>query len=153
VARQTYSETFAHLNTAEDMAEYLDTAYGTRQLAKELQEPHSRFYFLEENGQVAGFLKLNEGPAQTDVHDDDALEVQKIYLLAAFQRRGFGRVLMEEAMRVGRALGKTYLWLGVWEHNHKALAFYKSHGFRRFGAHPYVLGSDVQTDLLLRKDL
>jgi ribosomal protein S18 acetylase RimI-like enzyme len=91
--------------------------------------------------------------AQTDVHDPDALEIERLYMHRDFQGLGLGSALMQKALDVARARGKKYVWLGVWEGNNKARAFYHKHGFYPFGSHPFVMGDDRQTDLLMRKDL
>ena len=60
---------------------------------------------------------------------------------------------MEQAIAIAISRQKSYLWLGVWEHNTKALAFYQRFGFYRIGSHSFFVGQDEQTDFLLRKDI
>ena len=150
---RTYYETFAHLNTVEDMAAYLEDAFNVERLTKELYDPNSFFYLLYADGRLAGYLKLNEAPSQTDINDADSLEIERIYVSSEFQGAGLGRYLMEQAIAIAKDRNKNYAWLGVWEKNEKAIRFYKKNGFYEIGTHKFVMGEDVQTDYVMRKDL
>ena len=150
---QTFRETFADSNTPEDLQAYLDRAYDPEKLLAELDNPASTFYLLVCDGVPAGYIKLNEAGAQTELRDPEALEIERIYLLQRFQGQGLGSRLLNVALERARAEGRRYVWLGVWEHNAKAAAFYKRHGFYQIGAHSFLLGSDEQADDLLRRDL
>ena len=81
------------------------------------------------------------------------MEIERIYVSGEFQGQGLGRYLMEQAIAMAVAQKKRYVWLGVWEHNEKALQFYKANGFYKISTHHFVMGDDVQTDDLMRKDL
>lgn len=150
---RTYYETFAHLNTAEDMAAYLEDAFNVEGLTQEFNDPNSSFYFLYADGRLAGYLKLNEAPSQTDINDAESLEIERIYVSSEFQGAGLGRYLMEQAIAIANERNKKYVWLGVWEKNEKAIRFYKKNGFYEIGTHKFVMGEDVQTDYIMRKDL
>jgi len=103
--------------------------------------------------ELAGYLKVNEAPSQSDVNDYNSLEVERLYVLKKFQRNGLGAYLMERAIDMAISMGKSYVWLGVWERNEKALRFYEKQGYYKIGEHPFYMGSDKQTDYLMRKDL
>lgn len=150
---KTYYETFARLNTPENMADYLEEAFAPEQLKAELIDQNSQFYFLYADGQRAGYLKVNEAPSQTDINDPDAMEIERIYVSSEFQGAGLGTYLMERALEMAGNRGKKYVWLGVWEKNEKALRFYKRNGFYHVGTHVFVMGDDPQTDYVMRKDL
>ena len=110
----------------------------------------STFYFCYCNGQLAGYLKLNVGAAQSDVKDDEALEIERIYILNEFQGKGIGKWLTEQTKQKAKQLKKAYVWLGVWEENKAAIRFYTREGFTKFATHPYPIGNDVQTDWLMK---
>ena len=150
---KTYYETFAHLNTKEDMDAYLEDAFNVERFSKELSDPNSVFYFLYCDGQIAGYLKLNEAPSQTDINDPVCLEIERIYVTGEFQGKGLGQYLMDQAIAMATGRKKKYAWLGVWEKNEKAIHFYKKNGFYKIGTHTFVMGEDVQTDYVMRKDL
>ena len=90
---------------------------------------------------------------QTDIHDEQSLEIERIYVSKEFQGEGLGRCLMEKAISTAIRRKKKYVWLGVWEKNEKALRFYKRNGFYQIGTHSFVMGDDEQTDYIMRKDL
>ena len=152
-SRQKFYETFASMNTPENMAVYLNEAFAPEKIRAELANPDSAFYFLYADEKLAGYLKLNEAPAQTDVRDAQSLEIERIYVSKDFQGEGLGRYLLEKATSIAMRREKKYIWLGVWEKNEKALRFYKRNGFYPIGAHVFMIGDDEQTDYLMRKDL
>lgn len=153
VSIETYDQTFRSLSSPDTMDAYLQEAFSTAKLREELADGNCLFFFLEFDGTIAGYLKLNEAPAQTDVNDPDSLEVQRIYVRGEFQGRGLGRTLMEHAIRSARDRNKKYLWLGVWEKNIAAIAFYTRMGFFQAGTHGFRMGDELQTDLIMKKPL
>lgn len=153
VGRQTFMETFAERNTAENMQRYLEDNFGREQVLEELANPHSRFYLAWDGGTPIGYLKVNFGQAQTDVYDEDSLEIQRIYVLQAYHGKKVGQMFYEKALEIALAEKKAYLWLGVWEENFRAMRFYQKNGFVAFSTHPFVMGDDVQTDILMKKPL
>ncbi|HNX15665.1 MAG TPA: GNAT family N-acetyltransferase, partial [Oscillospiraceae bacterium] len=92
-------------------------------------------------------------PSQTDINDVQSLELERIYVDAKFQGRGLGRVLMEHAIEIARERKKSYVWLGVWEKNDKAIAFYQKNGFYKIGTHLFIMGDEEQIDYIMRRDL
>ena len=154
IARTTYKDTFAqYMESEANMDAYLKAAFSLEKLQGELDNAASSFFFLYHQGVPAGYLKLNEHGAQTDIHDPLSLELERIYVASAFQSRGFGQMLLDFAVQTAYKRNKAYIWLGVWVKNEKALAFYKKNGFYKIGVHLFVMGDETQTDYILRKDL
>lgn len=153
IAIQTYDETFRAYNNPENMTTYLETAFNRQKLISELNNPASRFYFLVADNSVVAYLKINETEAQTDINDPAGLEIERIYVLKKHQRNGYGTKLLNFGIEKARQLNKRFVWLGVWEHNDKALQFYHQSGFITFSSHDFVMGDDHQTDFLLKKEL
>ena len=153
IARDTFIETFSEANKAEDMERYLTENFSEEQLARELSNPDSFFYVAEVNGHVVGYLKLNTAHAQTEPQAGDALEIERIYVLSNYHGGGVGQALYHHAMSVAEDRKASYVWLGVWEHNHRALRFYEKNGFIAFGTHIFQLGNDQQTDILMKKSV
>ena len=151
ISRQTFLETFGSQNSAENMKEFLDTAYAEEKLKDEVENANSSFYFLTVDNKVAGYLKVNEGHAQTEQVVPNALEIERIYLKQSFQHQGLGLVLIKLAEKIAKEKEKDNMWLGVWEKNYQAQAFYEKDGFKRVGQHTFVVGEDPQTDLILVK--
>lgn len=150
IGRQTFSETFSAWNTEENMKKYLAEGFSTEKLSAGLQNPNTEFYFAELDRRVIGYLKLNFGPAQTELQDDKALEIERIYVLQEFHGQKVGQLLYEKAIQVARQAGADYVWLGVWEENARAIGFYKKNGFVEFDKHVFKLGDDEQTDFMMR---
>jgi transcription antitermination factor nusB len=154
ISRTTFHETFAADNSEADMAHYLEHNLSASRLAQELVNPESRFYFAEDDdGNVLGYLKTNTGAAQSEPQDPQALEIERIYVLSAHHGQGVGTALYRQARHDAEQQGAPYLWLGVWEHNRSALQFYQKHDFTAFASHTFTLGSDAQTDILMKLDL
>ncbi len=150
ISRQTFFETFADSNSEENMTKYLDTAYAAEKLSLEMASPSSEFYFAEIDGKVVGYLKVNFGVAQTELKDNSALEIERIYVLKEFHGAKVGQALYQKALEIAKSHNVNYLWLGVWEENHRALSFYKKNGFVEFDKHLFTLGEDTQTDLMMK---
>lgn len=150
IGRQTFFETFSDSNTAEDMAKYLDENFSKEKLATEINNEDSIFYFAMHIDTVVGYLKLNSGQAQTELKDNKALEVERIYVLREFHGKGVGQLLYEKAIQVAKQINVDYIWLGVWENNPRAISFYKKNGFVECDKHIFRLGNDEQTDIIMK---
>ena len=123
VSRETFKVTFDPYTAPNDMARFLEEDYETVKLVKEIENPNSRFYFLMVQNEIAGYLKINVGDAQTEHLRENALEVERIYLRSSFQHRGLGNVLLDFAEKTAREEGKDYMWLGVYEKKCASTAF------------------------------
>ncbi|QOJ30583.1 MAG: GNAT family N-acetyltransferase [Ignavibacteriales bacterium] len=153
ISRETFIQTFAAVNSEENMKQYLEENLSQKRLASELKNPNSEFYFALDTGKITGYLKINLGPAQTEQHDPGAVEIERIYALSEYYGKETGRMLLDKALQRAKELHAPSVWLGVWEKNYRALSFYRKNGFTEFGTHPFRLGNDEQTDLLMRKNL
>lgn len=135
------------------MQEYLHRAFNKEKLLEELTDKNSKFFFLYCGEKLAGYIKVNEAPSQTDINDPNSLKLERIYVTGEFQGQGLGGYLMQKAVSIAVERHKKYIWLGVWEKNENALRFYKKKGFYEIGTHTFVMGEDRQTDYILKKDL
>jgi ribosomal protein S18 acetylase RimI-like enzyme len=152
-SEQTFFEFFAHLNDAANMKAYADAVFTPQKIEAELSNPDSEFYFAMLDNQLAGYLKLNFNNAQTEFNDASAMEIERIYVSGMHHGKSIGKKLLNFAADLAIEKKLSYIWLGVWEHNQNALGFYKHSGFELFGSHPFYLGDDEQTDLLMKKML
>jgi len=149
----TFTETFASVNTEENMHNYVQTNLSTDKLKTELTNEQSKFFFALDQERVIGYLKINLGESQTDVKDSDALEIERIYVLNEYHGKKVGQLLFDHAIKLATQMKLIYVWLGVWEENVKAIAFYQKNGFVAFDQHIFKLGDDEQTDILMKKQL
>ena len=153
IGRQTFFETFSSANTKENMDKYLDEEFSVSKLTAELSDKNSEFYFATFNNKVIGYLKLNFGQSQTELKDDKALEIERIYVLKEFQGKAVGQMLYKKVIQIARQTKTDYVWLGVWEKNQRAINFYKKNGFVDFDKHIFKLGNDEQTDIMMKLNL
>lgn len=153
LCRTTFAETFSDANSEEDMQKFLDESYSSEKLSAELANSESVTYIAYQNAVPLGYLKLNMGNAQTEKCLDNSLEIQRIYILKSAKGHGIGSAFMQIAEDFAREKKLSTIWLGVWEHNEPAKKFYKSKEYEKFSQHTFVLGNDLQTDFLLKKEI
>lgn len=153
ISKRTFYDSFAALNTAENMKFHLDNHFTRDKLTAEILNRDSKFFFAIQDGAPVGYLKINGGEAQTILPNDQAIEIERIYVDRLFKGGGIGKIFISKAIEWATNRQAEYLWLGVWEHNDSAIRFYEKNDFEKFGAHIFRLGDDDQTDLLFRKML
>lgn len=148
---RTFSETFAVDNSAEDMSDYLAAAFSTAQQSAELADASSLFLIAETNGVAVGYAMLRSGTALDNIQGGRPIEIVRLYVLQERLGSGVGAALMQECIHEAKLQGYETLWLGVWEHNARAQAFYRKWNFHEVGTHIFQLGNDPQTDLLMQR--
>lgn len=153
IACQSFYETFAEVNSKADMDDYLTNNLSLERLTAEMSESLSCFYMAKLDQEYVGYLKVNLGNAQHEFKQDNALEIERVYVLQKFHRQKVGQALYDYALAVAKEKLVDYVWLGVWEHNDKAIAFYKKNGFVQFSQHEFILGKDHQIDILMKQVL
>jgi diamine N-acetyltransferase len=153
IGRATFFETFSADNTEENMKKYLEEGFSLDKLTSELTDKNAEFYFAWHENQIIGYLKLNLGNAQTELKDNNALEIERIYVLKAFHGKKVGQMLYEKAIQIAKQAKAAYVWLGVWEENPRAIRFYKKNGFVEFDKHIFKLGDDEQIDIMMKLQL
>lgn len=153
VAQTSFVQAFTEGNKPENVQAYLSQAFTQVQLEKEWRNPASTFLLASLEGKLVGYTKVNLAAAQTDVQDPDSLEVARLYTLEEVWGRGVGQFLLDAALAFAKGKGKTFVWLGVWEHNARAIRFYEKNGFKTFGSHPFPFGDEIQNDWLMRVEV
>ncbi|MDM5357034.1 GNAT family N-acetyltransferase [Peribacillus sp. RS7] len=153
ISYETFNETFKHQNSPENMNAYLERAFNLKQLENELSNISSQFYFVYFNNEVAGYLKVNTDDAQSEEMGAESLEIERVYIKKKFQKHGLGKYLLNKAIEIAMDRNKKKIWLGVWEKNENAIAFYKKLGFVQTGAHSFYMGDEEQMDLIMTKTL
>lgn len=153
VSIETFYEAFKEQNSPESMEAYLEKAFNLEKLELEISNISSQFFLIHFNNEVAGYLKININEAQSEEMGDESLEVERIYLKTKFQKHGLGKVLLNKAIEIATDLDKKKVWLGVWEENENAIAFYKKMGFVQTGTHSFYMGDEEQLDFIMTKTL
>jgi GNAT superfamily N-acetyltransferase len=152
----TFRDTFEKENSSQDMERYLAEAFTPDQQATEIADAAGAVLLAEhisESGdaELVGYAHLVPGDAPEAVRGAAPLELKRLYVARAWHGRRVAQRLMEAAIDAARARGAQTLWLGVWERNPRAAAFYAKYGFARVGEHTFVLGGDAQTDWIFAR--
>ena len=150
IAQTSFVQAFTEGNKPENVQAYLSQAFTSLQLEKEWRNPASTFLLASLEGKLVGYTKVNLAAAQTNVQDPESLEVARLYTLEEVWGRGVGQFLLDAALGFAKEKGMSYVWLGVWEHNARAIRFYEKNGFKTFGSHPFPFGDEIQNDWLMR---
>lgn len=153
ISKLTFLESFSAGNTEENMSKYLESEFSFEKLNTELIDQNSEFYFASIGDIIIGYIKLNFGPSQTELKDDNALEIERIYVIKEFQGKNVGQLLYTKAIQIARQKNFNYVWLGVWEENPRAINFYRKNGFVEFDKHIFKLGNDEQVDIMMKLKL
>ena len=163
ISKKTFIAAFAHLNDPADFALHVEAAFLPETLKNELSTEGVFFYFLQNEGVTYGYFKLNvfKTPSETHVPNifevvnfekNKTIELERIYVDTEFIAKGIGQILMDNIFDLAKnTFYCNCIWLGVWEHNPRAIKFYERMGFTKFGDHIFTIGIDDQTDFLMLK--
>ena len=149
LAERTFRETYAPHNTPADMERYVAEHFGPERQAAELADRRLITLVAEVAGQPAGYAQLGRTAPPACVTGTAPIEVVRFYVDQPWHGQGVAASLMEAATGTAADVGGRTLWLGVWERNGRAIAFYRKAGFMEVGTQTFVLGSDHQRDLVL----
>ena len=149
MSRETFFDTFVDHNTKEDMDKFLAEQFSTESLQQQVGAEGNSFFIAYENDQPAGYLFLKD-QHHTSIPDENTIEISRLYARKSFIGKGIGKALMQKAVAYALSENKNFLWLGVWEHNQRAIDFYTSFGFEKIGEQDFVLGNDVQRDWVMK---
>ena len=153
ISRQTFYETFASQNTSENMEKFMNTQFAREKLMAELSDPENIFLLAYQDEQLAGYVKLSDSQNPEQLENSAALEIVRIYSTTSMIGKGIGKILMQTCLNIAQKRNKAIVWLGVWERNQRAIDFYIKWGFEKFGEHDFILGNDIQTDWLMKKEI
>lgn len=153
LAAKAFHDAFAEDNNPDDMEAYMREAFTTEKILCEIEDPKS-IYLLAIDGDAIGelplgYAKINDGGPKESVPSSDPIEICRIYARPDLIGRGVGAALMQACLDEAQRLQRDTLWLGVWEHNTRAVRFYERWGFRVVGEHSFILGNDHQTDMVM----
>jgi len=150
---RTFHETFAADNSPKDMAAYLASSFNLPQQTAELADSASTFLIAEVHGKAAGYAKLYAGAPAEGIDGTNPIELVRLYVEKEWFGSGVGGALMRACLEESSRSGFDTMWLGVWERNARAQAFYRKWDFRPFGEQVFQLGEDAQTDILMQRRL
>jgi len=153
VSIRTFCDTFGSSNKQADMEKYIAEEMNEDKLTEELKDQNNLFLLAWYNEEMAGYAKIRANKEPQELSNHNPVEIERIYVLQKYHGKKIGAALMQQCITYAIDHGHDLVWLGVWEHNHSAVNFYKRWGFELFGEHPFILGNDIQTDVLMKKKL
>jgi diamine N-acetyltransferase len=149
-SQKSFYESFADTNSKENMDKFM-LNFSVPVLMEEVTSGLHTFFIAKQEGKIAGYIKLTTVQQPDEEVHHNALELARIYVDQKVLARGIGGMLMQRGLQFARDNGFELIWLGVWEHNYPAQAFYKKWGFERFSEHIFMLGDDPQNDWLMKR--
>jgi diamine N-acetyltransferase len=153
LSRQTFYDSFASENSKEDMDKFMNEQFTKEALMKEVGAEGNVFLLAGSGNEITGYVRMREGEKRTEFGDIPSIEIARIYATQQSIGKGTGSALMQRCIDIAKEMNKGVIWLGVWEHNLRAIQFYRKWGFEKFAEHDFVLGKEVQTDWLMKRDL
>jgi len=153
LSRRTFYETFGYVNTKENMDKFMNEQFTREKLIKEVAEPGNTFLLAFDGEVPVGYVRMREGKKFPEFEDKDSIEIARIYAVNTYIGTGVGQQMMRQCIFIAKELKKEILWLGVWEKNSRAIAFYTKWGFEKFAEHDFLLCDDLQKDWLVMKKL
>jgi diamine N-acetyltransferase len=160
ISKSTFIEAFAHQNNPDDFNAYVNSAFTLQTLENEFNTEGVSFYFLENENKPIAYFKMteNKSPLNSskpnievdyDFSNAKSIELDRIYVLSEHHGKGAAQLIIDFINFVAEEKGNDFVWLGVWEHNPKAIRFYQKVGFEKFGTHIFDIGNDPQTDWMM----
>lgn len=151
LAERTFRDTFAAANTAEDMELHVQASYSESMQAGEIANPHMMTLLCDAERSLIGFAQLRWQEAPSCVRAESPAEIQRLYVDGAWHGQGIAPMLMRACLDAMHARGCDVAWLGVWERNPRAIAFYRKFGFVEVGDHTFTVGRDAQRDIIMAR--
>ncbi len=157
-AKDTFTATYAHLNEPVFFEQYVDKNFLIENMENELQNEQIEYWVIKENDLIVAYIKLNinrlhDAEIENMPTQGSMTELERIYIAESQKGKGLGKIMIEKSLERAIFHQNDWLWLGVWEENTNALAFYKHLGFEIFGNHAFYMGDDRQEDFLMRKKI
>lgn len=149
LAERTFRDTFGARNSPGNMDLHCERHFSSDIQAGEIADRNLVTTLAVEDGRFAGFTQVALARAHPAVAAGSPAELSRLYVVAEWHGKGVAQALMNDALASARAAGADVLWLGVWEHNPRAMAFYRKSGFEIVGSQAFMLGLERQRDLVM----
>lgn len=154
MSRETFYNAFAPDNTEANMEKFMNEVFTRERLMDELNLPNNIFLLAYIDNKPAGYVRMRDKAIpEAELGSDNIIEIARIYTISDHIGKGIGTELIHKCISLAKEKQRIFIWLGVWEKNLKGIRFYERFGFKKFGEHLFVLGDDIQTDLLMMKNL
>lgn len=153
LAEKTFRDTYTEFNTPENMEAHVAKNFSSEAILADLQNPQNQYFIIESEQQIVAFAKLVKDHPTKGLADKKVVEIERFYVDKSLHGQQLGRKLMDFCTNWAKENNFESIWLGVWENNHNAMQFYKKMGFEFLDKHVFVLGTEVQTDFTMKRDL
>ncbi len=153
ISRQTFYEAFAGQNTKENMDKFMNETFTKEALMKEVGESGNIFLLAYDGEEPVGYARMREHNNPPGLATVKTVEIARIYATTNSIGKGVGKALMQKCIDIAEEKKIDTIWLGVWQHNKRAIDFYTRWGFEKFSTHVFMLGDDPQKDWLMKKTL
>jgi ribosomal protein S18 acetylase RimI-like enzyme len=150
-AGAAFVDTFGADNRPEDMRAYLAESFGEPVQRRELEDPEVTVLLAESGNELMGYAMLRDGDVAAPVDGSSAIEIARLYAGKRWIGAGVGALLMRSCLTEAQSRDKETIWLGVWERNARAIAFYRRWGFADVGSQSFQLGGDLQSDRVMAR--
>lgn len=150
LSRTTFYDAFAKDNTKENMDDFMNNVFTKDALMQQVINNEGIFILAFDGDEAVGYARLREENDEHILEGENAIEIVRIYSIQSAIGKGVGAALMKACMDIANEKQKAIIWLGVWEKNARAIAFYQKWGFEKFGEHIFPIGTDPQTDWLMK---
>ena len=150
---RTFRDAFEAVNNPDDIDTYVSATYSIAKQHADLEDPARLTLIAEQDGATVGYAQLRHGDVPPCVQGPAPVELLRFYVDRTWHGQGIAQAMMAEVIAAALADGSKTLWLGVWERNPRAIAFYRKCGFDDVGSHEFVMGADHQTDRILARSL
>jgi len=151
LAEKTFREAFGEMNSPADTDEHCRRHYSPSIQAVEIAAAGRVTLVSSFSQRLTAFTQLRWSAPPTCVVGPAAAEIQRFYVDREFHGSGLANRLMHEALATLSRHGSATAWLGVWEKNPRGIAFYRKLGFSEVGEQTFVVGADVQRDLVMAR--
>ena len=153
LSEDTFRDTYTEFNTPENMETHVSKNFSSEAILEDLQSPQNQYFIIELEEQIVAFAKLVKDHSTKGLADKKVVEIERFYVDKSLHGQQLGRKLMDFCTNWAKENGFETIWLGVWENNLNAIQFYKKMGFEFLDKHVFVLGTEVQTDFTMKRDL
>jgi len=147
----TFRQTYRAISDPREVDEYADEHFTPVRVAAWFREPCARTLLAVAGGAPAGYAHLRRARVPACVADREAIELSRLYLLGSAQGGGLGSTMMATALAQAAELEARSVWLGAYDRNVRALAFYARHGFVQVGTHEFEFGGRTYADPVLTR--
>ncbi|AXT50789.1 GNAT family N-acetyltransferase [Aquimarina sp. BL5] len=129
ISKQFYPEHYSHIWENEDTSFYVDLSFTTAAFKKDFETENIIYFLVKRSEKILGMLKLRKHQELVGFKPTEALQLEKIYLLAEATGLGIGTHAMNFTKNFAKKLNKKVIWLDVMTTS-PAIQFYKKLGFK-----------------------